>query len=377
MMARLPVPRGIGPGVLGLQAPQFLEELPLPVAGLARRHDADDAVLVAARLAVRPRDALAPEAQAHAGGRPRRDADGGPAGDRRHVDGPAEGGLAHGDRNIHINIIALAAEGTGAAARAGPGTGRPAGRRPARRPARRVAAAGRPRRPAECGPPAAAAGGSPSAAGRCSVIAVRTPWAACSNDTSSADSTSCAPPRGRAPPAAPRPPCIPAICARISSKRLPAPSAPPPNASNETSSNGDPSPDHVYRRPRPGPSPPGACPRRRPGPEALRPELVVQPPLLGVAQGLVRLAHFLELLLGLLVAGVQVGVILARQAAVRRADLVLACALRHAQHLVVICVGHGPSPLRGIDLVPIIENPIRATGEPQRFAERSGDQALL
>ena len=65
-------------------------------------------------------------------------------------------------------------------------------------------------------------------------------------------------------------------------------------------------------------------------------ELVVPGPLLLVGEDLVGLVDLLELLLGLLVPGVQVRVVLLRQLPVCFFDLVLRGALLYAQHLVII-----------------------------------------
>ena len=65
-------------------------------------------------------------------------------------------------------------------------------------------------------------------------------------------------------------------------------------------------------------------------------ELVVARLLVWVAQNLVRLVDLLELLLGFLVAGVHVGVILARELFVCFFDLFFRSALGNAEHLVIV-----------------------------------------
>ena len=65
-------------------------------------------------------------------------------------------------------------------------------------------------------------------------------------------------------------------------------------------------------------------------------ELVVLLALLGVAKHLGGLVELLELLLALLVAGVQVGVVLLGELPVCLFDLVVRGALAHAQDLIVI-----------------------------------------
>ena len=65
-------------------------------------------------------------------------------------------------------------------------------------------------------------------------------------------------------------------------------------------------------------------------------ELIVPRPLLLIAEHLVGLVHLFELLLGLFVAGVQIGVVLFGLLAVRFLDLILRGALGNTQYLVVI-----------------------------------------
>jgi hypothetical protein len=67
-------------------------------------------------------------------------------------------------------------------------------------------------------------------------------------------------------------------------------------------------------------------------------ELVVARALLRVGEDLVRLGDLLERLLGLLVAGVAVGVVLERELAVRLLDVVLGGALRQTEHVVVVAL---------------------------------------
>ena len=68
-------------------------------------------------------------------------------------------------------------------------------------------------------------------------------------------------------------------------------------------------------------------------------ELVVAGPLLAVGEDLVGLGRLLELLDGLGVAGVAVGVVLDRQLAIRRRDLLVGSVALHAQDFVVIAFG--------------------------------------
>jgi hypothetical protein len=74
------------------------------------------------------------------------------------------------------------------------------------------------------------------------------------------------------------------------------------------------------------------------------PEAIVQLALLGVAQDLVRLVDLLEARLGLGVAGVDVGVVLARELAERGADRLLARLAPHAQYPVVVPEVHPRPP---------------------------------
>ena len=73
-------------------------------------------------------------------------------------------------------------------------------------------------------------------------------------------------------------------------------------------------------------------------------ESVVEFSLVGVGQHFVRFVDFLESLLGLLVARIEVWVMLPRLLAIRRADLFLARRPRDAEHLVIVLylnAGHG------------------------------------
>jgi len=79
-----------------------------------------------------------------------------------------------------------------------------------------------------------------------------------------------------------------------------------------------------------------ACARPVAGVNAREAELVVPRLLLRIAEHLVGLVDLLELLLGLLVAGVHVRVVLPRQLFVCFFDLVLRCALADAENLIII-----------------------------------------
>ncbi len=74
--------------------------------------------------------------------------------------------------------------------------------------------------------------------------------------------------------------------------------------------------------------------------ERLVPAPVVGRALVGIGQNREGLGDLLELLLGGLVALVDVGVVLARQAAVGRLDLLLAGASGQTQDLVVVLLRH-------------------------------------
>ena len=69
--------------------------------------------------------------------------------------------------------------------------------------------------------------------------------------------------------------------------------------------------------------------------------LIVDLPLLRIAQNVVGFLNFLEALFGRFVAGIQVGMILARQPAIRLANLVFFGVARHSQRLVVIVFAGG------------------------------------
>src|SRR5439155_935224 len=73
------------------------------------------------------------------------------------------------------------------------------------------------------------------------------------------------------------------------------------------------------------------------------PQLVVQLALLRVGEHLVRFVDLLEARFRVLVAGVDVGVILTGQLAVRRADLFVGGAPFEAQCLVVVFKVHKPA----------------------------------
>src|SRR5581483_10845611 len=76
------------------------------------------------------------------------------------------------------------------------------------------------------------------------------------------------------------------------------------------------------------------------GGEARLAEFVVELALLRVAQHVVGNRDIFEFALGLFVAGIDVGVILARELAVRFADIVVGCAALDAQNFVEVAVGH-------------------------------------
>src|SRR5262249_55890250 len=80
-------------------------------------------------------------------------------------------------------------------------------------------------------------------------------------------------------------------------------------------------------------------------------ELVVLFPLLGVAEDLVGLVDPFELRLGRLIAGIDVGVMLARELPVGLLDFFFARVLRDAERRVVVLEIHGAgSRVRGCDL---------------------------
>ena len=69
--------------------------------------------------------------------------------------------------------------------------------------------------------------------------------------------------------------------------------------------------------------------------------LIVNLALLGIAQDVVSFLNFLEALLGGFVARVQIGMILARQLAVRLADLVFFGGARYTERFVIIVFACG------------------------------------
>ena len=69
-------------------------------------------------------------------------------------------------------------------------------------------------------------------------------------------------------------------------------------------------------------------------------EAVVGRPLVGVGEDRVGLGRFLELLLGVLVARIAVGMVLQRQLAVRALDLLVAGRPGDAEDLVVVALAH-------------------------------------
>ena len=86
-----------------------------------------------------------------------------------------------------------------------------------------------------------------------------------------------------------------------------------------------------------GPPPPAPGPGPKPGRHRAEPtDLVVLLALRGVAEDVVGGRDLLEALLGLGVALVRVGMMLARELAVRLRDVLLGRALRDAERLVVV-----------------------------------------
>jgi hypothetical protein len=75
--------------------------------------------------------------------------------------------------------------------------------------------------------------------------------------------------------------------------------------------------------------------------QSLLSKLIIQCPFFLVEQDVARIRSFLELLLRLLVTGVPIGVVLARQLPVRLADLLLGRAALHAEDLVEVTSRHG------------------------------------
>ena len=74
-------------------------------------------------------------------------------------------------------------------------------------------------------------------------------------------------------------------------------------------------------------------------------EAVVEPALLRVGEDRVGLGRFLERFLGLVVAGIAVGMVLQRQLAVRALDLLFGRRALDAEDLVVVTLGHAAHPL--------------------------------
>ena len=69
-------------------------------------------------------------------------------------------------------------------------------------------------------------------------------------------------------------------------------------------------------------------------------EPVVARPLVAIREDRVGLGGLLELLLGVLVALVAIGMVLKRQLAIRALDLLIAGVLRNAEDLVVVPFAH-------------------------------------
>ena len=67
--------------------------------------------------------------------------------------------------------------------------------------------------------------------------------------------------------------------------------------------------------------------------------LIVDLAFFGVAQDIVSFLDLFETLLGRFVAGIQIGMIFARQLAIRLANLVFFCVPRHAKNFVIILLG--------------------------------------
>jgi hypothetical protein len=100
---------------------------------------------------------------------------------------------------------------------------------------------------------------------------------------------------------------------------------------------------------------------------AIRAELVVRGTLLGVLERLVRLGHLLELLLGVLLLG-DVRMVLARELAVGRLDLVRARLALEPEDAVIVLVSHrssvvsmriiaNPAAMRSFIIVRLIRSP--------------------
>ena len=69
-------------------------------------------------------------------------------------------------------------------------------------------------------------------------------------------------------------------------------------------------------------------------------EPIVRRALVGVGEHRVRLRRLLELLLGVLVAGVAVGMVLERELAVGALDVLVGRVPRDAEHVVVVALAH-------------------------------------
>src|SRR5205807_6626183 len=116
---------------------------------------------------------------------------------------------------------------------------------------------------------------------------------------------------------------------------------------------------------------PSEAPRAARGRERARAPVVLAA-LLRIAEHVVGLLHALEALLGLVVAGVAVRVVLARQLPVRLLDLVLGRVLRDPQRLVVVGAGRHlavaptPPPRRARDAARC-----RSSGSPAGRPRRS------
>ena len=140
--------------------------------------------------------------------------------------------------------------------------------------------------------------------------------------------------------AAARPPAAPP---KRAAERSTKSESPPPEPSKRTSPPPKPLGAPPAGPPPPGPPPPRPRPPLRPDVLAcapVRPKPVVLRALLGVAQHLVGLGDLAEARRGVRVVA-DVGVVLAREAAVGAADLVGARPARHAEHLVVVAVADG------------------------------------
>ena len=81
----------------------------------------------------------------------------------------------------------------------------------------------------------------------------------------------------------------------------------------------------------------------------IKPELIVHLPLLGIAQDVVSLLNVLESVFRRFVAGIEIGMILAREFAVGLADIVRRGLPFHAERLVIFVLwrGHKVRPQSG------------------------------